>query len=142
MRAGRVVQQGTPMEIWQRPADPWVAAFLGFGPAVAATIVGERATTPWGTLPAPAQPDGVGELVLRPDAVRMDGNGQIRAVAVNAHFDGAATDVVVQPESGPPLVFAVASRDAPAPGDALTLSFEPDALLWYPPNSPSAESAG
>ena len=29
MKAGRVVQAGTPDEVWARPADAWVARFLG-----------------------------------------------------------------------------------------------------------------
>jgi thiamine transport system ATP-binding protein len=143
MRRGRVVQRGTPKEIWRRPADPWVAAFLGFGRSVPATIANGHLITPWGTVSAPpaTAADGAGALVLRPDAVRMDTNGQIRAVVVRTHFDGAATDVVAQPETGPPLAFSVASRDAPAAGDALSLSFDSDALCWYPPDSPGAESA-
>ena len=34
MRDGRVVQIGTPADVWHAPVDAWTADFLGFGPVV------------------------------------------------------------------------------------------------------------
>lgn len=46
MRDGRIAQSGTPLEVWQRPADAFVARFLGFENVVPATVVGAVADTP------------------------------------------------------------------------------------------------
>ena len=54
MRDGRIAQSGTPLEVWQRPADEFVARFLGFDNVVEATVTGEAADTPWGKVPVPA----------------------------------------------------------------------------------------
>ncbi len=53
MREGRIAQAGTPLEVWQRPADEFVARFLGFENVVPATVTGERADTAWGKIPVP-----------------------------------------------------------------------------------------
>lgn len=49
MRDGRIAQSGTPLEVWQRPADEFVARFLGFDNVVDATVTGRAADTPWGS---------------------------------------------------------------------------------------------
>ncbi|MEO3768709.1 ABC transporter ATP-binding protein, partial [Streptomyces sp. B5E4] len=47
MREGRVAQTGTPVEVWERPADEFVARFLGFANVVRGTVRGSVAETPW-----------------------------------------------------------------------------------------------
>jgi thiamine transport system ATP-binding protein len=133
MRAGHVVQDASPRVIWEHPADPWTATFLGFGSAVPCVARAGRLETPWGVLPAPAGTRaGDAGLVLRPDAVRVDGNGQISATVVRTRFTGTDTQVTAQPEHGPLVTFPVSSRRAPAPGERVVLAFDPDALLVYP----------
>lgn len=46
MRDGRIAQSGTPLEVWQRPADEFVARFLGFDNVVEGMVSGEAADTP------------------------------------------------------------------------------------------------
>lgn len=53
MRDGRIAQSGTPLEVWQRPADAFVARFLGFDNVVDATVSASAADTPWGKVPVP-----------------------------------------------------------------------------------------
>ncbi|MEV7287487.1 ABC transporter ATP-binding protein [Streptomyces sp. NPDC093252] len=74
MRDGRIAQSGTPLEVWQRPADAFVARFLGFENVVAGTVSGEIAATPWGKLPVGAgAAQGEVELLVRPGGVRLVG---------------------------------------------------------------------
>ena len=42
MNNGSVSQEGTPEEVWHRPADEWVARFLGFDNIVDAVCVGRN----------------------------------------------------------------------------------------------------
>lgn len=46
MRDGRIAQSGTPLEVWQRPADAFVARFLGFENVAEATVTDGVAVTP------------------------------------------------------------------------------------------------
>jgi iron(III) transport system ATP-binding protein len=84
MRAGRVVQRGTPTEVYLRPADRWVARFLGEAEFLPGTVAGDGIVeTPLGRLPAVTSLRGDVEVMIRPEAVRLrrDGNGAARVVA-------------------------------------------------------------
>ncbi|KFG68730.1 sn-glycerol-3-phosphate ABC transporter ATP-binding protein UgpC [Microvirga sp. BSC39] len=90
LNAGRIEQVGTPLELYHRPANLFVAGFIGspqmnfiecqvagIGPSeVLVSLPGG------GTLPVPVQPDGVrtGEAVtlgIRPDHVRVSPQGSL-----------------------------------------------------------------
>ena len=135
MRAGRVVQTGSARDVWARPVNAWVAEFLGLGASVTGEVRAGVLRVPWGDWTAPAgTPDGAVEVVVRPDALRLDTNGQISAVVTRTRFAGAHVDVTAQPESGPPLVLSVDQHDAPDEGARITIACEARAVLVYPPN--------
>lgn len=72
MRAGVIVQTGAPAHLWRRPADDWVADFLGATSQLDAQVVGGRLVTVFGELDATAfgaLPDGRCRLALRPESV-------------------------------------------------------------------------
>jgi iron(III) transport system ATP-binding protein len=70
LQEGRVVQLGTPEDLYLRPASPFVASFLGEVNRLPARIRAGRAETPLGALPC-ALPDGLAELLLRPEGLRL-----------------------------------------------------------------------
>ncbi|WP_060881403.1 ABC transporter ATP-binding protein, partial [Streptomyces scabiei] len=71
MRDGRIAQSGTPLDVWQRPVDEFVARFLGFDNVVEATVTGAAADTAWGKVPVPeGSPQGACALLVRPTGVR------------------------------------------------------------------------
>lgn len=53
MRDGRIAQEGSPLDVWQRPASAFVARFLGFDNVTGATVTGRAAATAWGKVPVP-----------------------------------------------------------------------------------------
>jgi hypothetical protein len=71
---------------------------------------------------------------VRPDALRLDRNGQISAVVARVRFAGARVELTAQPDEGPPLVFSVDGRDAPDVGTRITIACDARAVLVYPPN--------
>jgi iron(III) transport system ATP-binding protein len=76
MREGRVVQLGTPEELYLRPMEPFVATFLGEVNRLPALVRGGRAETPIGSLPAPlTQPEGPAEVLVRPEGLRVLAGG-------------------------------------------------------------------
>jgi thiamine transport system ATP-binding protein len=133
MRDGRVVQTGVPAEVWRAPADAWTATFLGFGPRVDANVRDGRVDTPWGTLAAPAGSEpGPAELVVRPDAARIEPGGPIGATVSRATFAGTRVELTVTPDAGPDLTVAVEPDGAPALSTRVELAVDPGALLVYP----------
>lgn len=126
MRDGRIAQSGTPLEVWQRPADEFVARFLGFDNVVAATVSGQAADTPWGKMPVPeGVPQGPVALLVRPAGVRLVEPAEgLRCVVAARTFRGTHVTVHLQPEDAPRLEAACALREAPEPGDEVGVAFD------------------
>ncbi len=102
MRDGRIVQAGTPDELWARPADEWVARFLGM-----ANIREE---------------DGR-RVVVRPEAVRVTrGEG---AVVVAAERRGAVVLLRVRRDDGEVLESVTTELDHPEPGERVRVEIDP-----------------
>lgn len=126
MRDGRIAQSGTPLDVWQRPADEFVARFLGFDNVVPATVEGSVAVTPWGKLPvARNAPQGQRTLLVRPAGVRLVAADAGLPCTVTARtFQGTHVTVHLQPQDGPRLAAACALREAPEAGDTVGVEFD------------------
>ncbi|MEV7128630.1 ABC transporter ATP-binding protein [Streptomyces sp. NPDC093260] len=127
MRDGEIAQSGTPLQVWQRPADAFVARFLGFENVVEASVEGEAALTPWGKVPVPeGSAVGARTLLVRPAGVRLvpAGDGLRCTVAARA-FKGTHVAVHLQPADAPRLEAACALRSAPEVGAEVGVEFDP-----------------
>ncbi|MEU2422537.1 ABC transporter ATP-binding protein [Streptomyces sp. NPDC007851] len=127
MRDGRIAQSGTPLEVWQRPADEFVARFLGFGNVVPATVEGTAAVTPWGKLPVPEDSgQGARTLLVRPAGVRLvAADAGLPCTVAARTFQGTHVTVHLQPaDGGPRLEAACALRQAPEAGDTVGVEFD------------------
>ncbi|MFE6363731.1 ABC transporter ATP-binding protein [Streptomyces sp. NPDC057806] len=126
MRDGRIAQSGTPLEVWQRPVDAFVARFLGFDNVVPATVSGQAADTPWGKLPVPDDTaEGTRTLLVRPAGVRLVAADQgLRCTVAARTFKGTHVAVHLQPEDAPRLEAACALREAPEVGDRVGVEFD------------------
>ncbi|MEV8049468.1 ABC transporter ATP-binding protein [Streptomyces bacillaris] len=98
VRSGRVAQCGTPEEVYRRPADPWVAAFVGGAVLLPGKGEGATARTALGPVPLEVPADGGGgTVVLRPEqlALTAPSDGAVRATVADVSFHGADTRVSV-----------------------------------------------
>ncbi|MEU9649278.1 ABC transporter ATP-binding protein [Streptomyces sp. NPDC048110] len=126
MRDGRIAQSGTPLEVWQRPADAFVARFLGFDNVTEASVSGQAADTTWGKLPVPEDaPQGTRTVLVRPAGVRVvPADEGLRCTVTARTFRGTHVAVHLQPEGAPRLEAACALRAAPEVGDAVGVEFD------------------
>ncbi|MFF8593122.1 ABC transporter ATP-binding protein [Streptomyces sp. NPDC015220] len=126
MRDGRIAQSGTPLEVWQRPADAFVARFLGFENVVEASVDDGTASTPWGRVPVPrGTPRGTRALLVRPAGVRLVPVGEgLRCTVAARTFKGTHVAVRLQPEDAPSLEAACPLRSAPATGEEVGVVFD------------------
>jgi thiamine transport system ATP-binding protein len=126
MRDGRIAQSGTPLEVWQRPADAFVARFLGFDNVVEATVAGTAADSPWGKLPVPdGSPQGARSLLVRPAGVRLvAADAGLRCTVTARTFRGTHVAVRLRPADAPRLEAACALRDAPEVGQTVGVEFD------------------
>jgi len=143
MNAGRIEQIGTPAELYQRPANLFVARFLGEVNALPVTSVsgnivqaGGHAFRLGGTQPL-GEPAGY--LCFRPSAVRvcMEAVGGVigtRGRVSSMAFLGDRLRLGLQPDSqnGEPLIAEIPFPrfgKPPRLGDQVMVSVEPDQLF-------------
>jgi len=98
MREGRVLQAGPPRELYLRPRDATVAAFLGEAILLPAVASGGWADCAAGRVPVhDAAWTGAARLMLRPEQVSLATHGPGPLVHVEAvEFGGAACSVTVR----------------------------------------------
>ncbi|GAB4192317.1 MAG: ABC transporter ATP-binding protein [Thalassobaculales bacterium] len=77
MRAGRLVQVATPVELYCRPANRFVAAFFGEVNTLTGVVRGGRIDTPLGPVAAGGLAEGSdADVVIRPEALHLaEGEG-------------------------------------------------------------------
>lgn len=130
---GRIVQVGTPAEVYARPADVAVAAFLGNPPMnlFPATVRGSTVTVDGTPVGIDGDPGADGEVTLgvRPGAVRFADRGlPARVYLVEDLGDTTIVDV----EVGERLVkMRMDARPAVHEGDAVHLAFAPSAVHLF-----------
>ena len=89
MRDGRLVQHGTPVEVYCSPANAFVAEFFGEVNRISGTVDGGKVQTPFGDLPARDLAHGTPvDILIRPEALGLapihEGLDPRRAVQVEA----------------------------------------------------------
>ncbi len=127
MNAGRIAQIGTPREVYEEPADSYVADFLGAanllevlvtersGAVASALKLGEVTLTTTNAVPA-AQGEKV-QAVIRPERIGIEphgsaGGNQVPAMVERVVYLGAATQVMLRLATGE-SVQAVAGNEDP-----------------------------
>ncbi len=133
MRAGQIVQSGTPVDVWREPVDGFVARFLGFANVFDVDVRHGSVTSPAGTFPTERR-DGPACLVLRPDAVTIAPEGasigaDVSGVASVASFRGDHFLVPVEVDGGATIEVVVRSADVPAPGDLVGVQVDGGSVL-------------
>jgi multiple sugar transport system ATP-binding protein len=142
LRAGVVEQVGAPLELYNRPANLFVAGFIGsprmnFLPAEVTRVDGSafemrlepdlRLTMPVAG-PGPATGDKV-TVGIRPEHLRIaeDGQGQLSGEVQIAEHLGGETFLYVTLASGASLTVEIQGQLAAKPGQHVGISFEPTA---------------
>jgi len=134
--ADRIVEQaGTPLEIYDRPANVFVATFIG-SPSM--NLLAGRIGADTGTVelaggarmalaqPASARPGTEVRVGVRPEHLELNGEGLACEIAV-VEPTGADTQVIARCAAGE-LVASFRERHPFRPGDRISLAASPHAL--------------
>ncbi|MFV3074836.1 ABC transporter ATP-binding protein [Niveispirillum fermenti] len=127
MEKGRIQQIGTPADVYHRPANLFVAGFLGAPPMnfINGQLSGGVFTAPGMVVPADSNMTRPAILGVRPEAIRLTGpaasmaQGRVRAV----EFLGDASLLLIDRQDGGTLTARVAVADAPVVGAPVGLDF-------------------
>ena len=129
MNAGRIAQIGTPREVYEEPADSYVADFLGAANLIEIEIlertVGSASTLKLGdstlttSIGVPAAPGAKAQAVIRPERVRVEAHGsagpnRVPALVERVVYLGAATQVMLRLATGESVQAVVGNDDAAA----------------------------
>jgi spermidine/putrescine ABC transporter ATP-binding subunit len=158
MDSGRIVQSGTPSQLYDRPATPYVANFIGVSNFIHArvkeisggVVVADANGVPIrirsdGSMPDPSAGDGV-LLAVRPEKAQILVNGatvpdetnRIAGRVVDHLFQGNLVRLGI--DIGQPQPFLVdiqlnlglGDSSLPRPGSSVTLAVHPSAISLFP----------
>ena len=88
MDRGRVVQVGTPDEIYRNPVSEFVANFIGRSNFLTGTANGTTVQTAFGDLPMTRAANGAVTLAVRPEQIMLDEDPTGTATIVGREFRG------------------------------------------------------
>jgi ABC-type Fe3+/spermidine/putrescine transport system ATPase subunit len=136
MREGRVVQQGTPRQVYLRPASAWVARFLGLNNLVPArTVEGGQVSTALGLLQVASEetcdPGMEVILLIHSEACSPASSGinRLEGIVQGHVFRGSHYQMSLEFAGGTELTFEWPSTNAlPAVGERLSLCLDPRGL--------------
>ncbi|MGB3373850.1 MAG: ABC transporter ATP-binding protein [Microbacterium sp.] len=133
MMGGRIVQVGTPLEVYEQPTTSWVARFVGDTVEFPGVWHDGTVDCELGTIEAHAMddvvPGGHVRVVLRPEWVRLHVDGasaQVVAVAYAGH-DALVTAAL---DSGERARSRVPAHELPALGDRVGVTVRRRALVY------------
>jgi iron(III) transport system ATP-binding protein len=137
MDRGRVMQIGTPQEVYATPANPFVASFVGRSASFDATVAGNGVRLADGThLPAVAahrHPEGAPVRVfIRPEDVLLGGVGGLPAELRGMEYLGSVCRLELH-AAGLDLQAEIAPRDLQgmALGEQMSITLPPDKLMVF-----------
>jgi multiple sugar transport system ATP-binding protein len=138
LRAGVIEQQGAPLDLYDRPANRFVASFIGspsmnFLPGRTSadgrgvTIAATGITLPLARAVTPGREVLAG---LRPEHIVEGASGPIEAVVTAVEATGSQAYVHTD-LSGQPLSFVLSGRTTLGRGDAVSLSIAPESIHLF-----------
>ena len=135
MRAGRIVQRGTPADFYRSPVDLDTARLAGAALRLDGTLAGGEAETPLGRVAVRnphGVPDGPAALMLRPEQIVPDAGG-VRARVRHAAMLGPLTWLDLEADGGAVSLQACwLAASPPEVGAEIGIRVQGDALAFPP----------
>ena len=133
LKAGRIEQNGTPVDLYEAPSDVFVARFIGTPPMnlLRLEAVPGGAVIAGTTGPAVAASERAGAtLGVRPEHIALGRDGGVEAEVAGVEYLGA--DSLLSCRVGPQTIAArVAGRVGLSPGDVARLSWARGAQHFF-----------
>jgi len=131
MNDGRIEQVGTPDEVYERPANDFVADFVGTSNRLAATARDGRLDFGHATASAPNGHEGDVTVVVRPEAFEV-GAGPFSATVRERFYLGEHVQTIAELPDGESVTLRLDPADAPSPGEQVSLALDTDRVHVLP----------
>jgi iron(III) transport system ATP-binding protein len=130
MREGRLVQIGSPDDVYASPVDTGVAAFVGDAVLLPAVVRGELADCALGTIEVkPGSAQGAAHALIRPEQVELRADaslggvpGRVVEVSYFGHDAAVRLELMTGTSAAPQIVARVLGGDTPVPGSVVQLA--------------------
>jgi len=132
MQDGRIVQNGTPSEIYRRPTSLYAARYFSDLAELNGDCSNGLVMTALGAFRAPVR-DGPVVVGIRPQAVRLTENGTGPYFQIVGHtFMGPVTSVKLHTPALDNTLTTHVHGDAPVVGQQVRVTLQEDQLLFFP----------
>jgi iron(III) transport system ATP-binding protein len=144
MLGGRIIQSGTPAELYRRPASPFVASFFGPLNRFKGWVVAGQVSTPLGPLEVADLADGTAvDVLIRPEALRLSRDGGATPIRFRIHRIrdlGTNRTLELQVPDGPMLTVRMTGGADFVIGDTVAVEIDPQQAYIYRATSARAGS--
>jgi iron(III) transport system ATP-binding protein len=135
MLDGRIIQSGTPAELYRRPASPFVAGFFGPLNRFKGWVVAGQVSTPLGPVEVPDLPDGTAvDVLIRPEALQLSRDGGATPTRFRIHRIrdlGTNRMLELQLPDGPVLTVRMTGGTDFLVGDTVAVEIDPQQTYIY-----------
>ena len=132
---GRIVQTGTPEELWQTPAHPFVAEVLSNRELVHGVVDHGALTTPFGRIDIASGNDGEERLIaIDPTAITITPDDAGPAEVADVRFAGDHFITIITAATAT-LHTRTASRPTVTTGTRVAIHFAPEGVIVYDANA-------
>ncbi|AXI55438.1 Vitamin B12 import ATP-binding protein BtuD (plasmid) [Pseudoseohaeicola sp. NH-UV-7] len=143
MRAGRVIQDGSPDDLYDRPSSPYVAEFVGSTNLFTSKVIDGQVTLNGQTLDLPdrLKQHADGQFGFRPEKARIvtasqRGPNQISGLLSEVLYHGSTARLVIGTGEQSILVSHMLQghggrEGLPKPGDEVTVEVAPESLMCF-----------
>ncbi|MEA2002393.1 MAG: ABC transporter ATP-binding protein, partial [Actinomycetota bacterium] len=137
MNGGRILQQGTPTELYENPITEWLARFVGEANLVPADSHRDGARTAFGVLPTQQPLVAQGLVLVRPEYLTLVAGDDATVGAVE--FYGHDTSYQVD-GLGPPLMVRELCAPRHRVGDRVGVAYAGGPAVVYPMGESALET--
>ena len=136
LHRGRIRQAAAPEEMWMRPADEFVARFLGYENIADLEVRAGAASSPWGSFECRLA-DGRRRAAIRPGGAFLDPSGALAGTVEASAFSAGQTKLEVRCGAGRLAVTAPGA--GPPAGAAVRVGVDPEAVIAFPQERKAAD---
>ena len=131
MNKGRVVQVGTPRDIYYQPKTDFVAEFVGTINRIRGVLRGDRIECAAGYLPWSAGGSGEIEVLFRPEDATLAAPEEacLKGRVVTSFFLGDRTKLILDGFGSREIVIETTDRREFEPGTEIAFRVDPNALI-------------
>ena len=129
MLDGRIVQQGPPSAIYERPTTRSVAGFVGDANFVRGTAYGDKAETSLGPVPLVGDLNGAVDVIVRPEQLAVVDGERASVTAVEYYGHDAVSSIAF--EDGTQVRVRVMAAPRHRPGDRVDVEYIGDPAVAF-----------